>query len=66
MQKQAQLFSDRDLTVAGSVYLDFPEDETIPDGVSPHDAFQHLGFLPPEGKVQHPALQRAVGLPKDL
>lgn len=51
---------------AGSMYLDFPEDETIPDGVSPHDAFQHLGLLPLKGKLQHPALQRAVGLPKDL
>lgn len=47
-------------------YLNFPEDESIPDAVSPHDAFQHLRFLPPEGELQQPALQGAVGLAKDL
>lgn len=54
------------LNCACSVYLDLPEDEPIPDTVSPHDTFHHLCLLPPECKAQHPALQRAVGLPKDL
>lgn len=47
-------------------YLNFPENESVPDAVSPHDAFQHLRFLPPEGELQQPALQGAVGLAKDL
>ena len=48
------------------MYLDFLEDESIPDTVPPHDAFQHLCLLPPVSESQQPALHRGVGLPKDL
>lgn len=57
---------NKSINCAGFVYLDLPEDKSIPDTVSPHDAFQHLCLLPPVGKSQQPALQRGVGLPKDL
>lgn len=48
------------------MYLDLPEEESVPDTVSPHNALLYLCLLPPVGKIQEPALQRGVGLPKDL
>lgn len=61
----AMIFRDT-LTRWALKYLDFPEDESIPDAVPPHDAPQHLDLFPPEGQVQQPALQRAVSLSEDL
>lgn len=54
------------LKVLAVEYLNFPENKSIPDTVSSHNAFHHLCFLTLEGKLQHPAFQRAVGLSVDL
>lgn len=54
------------LKVVAVAYLNFLENKSIPDTVSPHNAFHHLCFLTLEGKLQHPAFQRAVGLSINL
>lgn len=47
-------------------YLDFVEDEFVPQAVVPDDAFLHLGILPVHGKVQQPLLEGGFGSALDL
>lgn len=40
-----------------TLYLDFVEDEFVPQAVLPDDAFSDLGVFPLDGKVQEPFLE---------
>lgn len=47
-------------------YLNLTEEDFVPDAVAADDAAANLGAFSLGGKVEEPALQRAVGLAEDL